>query len=63
MKGILPKYFKSQWSFAKVKLQDQGKLCAFAEENMFTGMHLFLFVFYHNKMLFSYFQRRQFLFN
>ncbi len=39
MKGILPKYFNSQWGFAKVKIGDKAKLCGFATKNLFTSKY------------------------
>ena len=30
------KYFKSHWSFAKIKLEEKNKKCGFSAENLFT---------------------------
>jgi hypothetical protein len=33
MGGILPKYFKSEWSFAQLRITDGGRaICAFNED-------------------------------
>ena len=33
MGGLLPKYFKSEWSFAQFRLKSEGRaLCAFSDD-------------------------------
>lgn len=36
LSSVLPGYFKSKWSFARIKLGDEGKVCAFADGNNFV---------------------------
>lgn len=41
MKKLLPKYFDGQWSFAHLKVGDNGPcLCAFTEDEMLTAITL-----------------------
>lgn len=37
--GLVSEYFKSHWSLAKLKLNDAGKMCAFARDNSFVGIN------------------------
>lgn len=32
MGGLLPKYFKSEWSYAQLRINDGRALCAFSED-------------------------------
>lgn len=32
MGGLLPKYFKSEWSYAQMRIGEGRALCAFSEE-------------------------------
>ena len=32
MGGLLPKYFKGEWSFAQFRISDGRALCAFSED-------------------------------
>eukprot|EP00826_Nyctotherus_ovalis_P060182 TRINITY_DN8420_c0_g2_i1.p1 TRINITY_DN8420_c0_g2~~TRINITY_DN8420_c0_g2_i1.p1 ORF type:complete len:189 (+),score=41.01 TRINITY_DN8420_c0_g2_i1:709-1275(+) len=36
LSSVLPSYFKSRWSFARIKLEDERKTCAFADGNNFV---------------------------
>jgi len=35
--GLLSNYFHSHWSFSRLKLNDAGKICGFADGNHFVG--------------------------
>lgn len=37
MKGILPKYFDSEWSFAQVRVPENTAICCFNDSNKLIG--------------------------
>lgn len=39
MKGVLPKYFDSEWSFAQFRIVDSHAICAIKDKNVIAISH------------------------